>query len=510
MTKLRDYQVRAVNMLYKKLREGKKKLLWVMPTGAGKSTVTAFVAKQIYDSNKRLMFIVHSEELVKQFANRLKNQFGLYSGIVMAGHEPNYNMRIQSVSLMTAIRRKNLPEADAIFIDEAHRSKAKSYEKLIEKYPNAKIIGLTATPFRMDGKPLGDIYEDIVHPVRIQELIKKGFLVPSKPFVPSESVDMKGVKTVAGDYAKTEMYDKFRDNSIINGVVENYLKLAKGKKAIVFNVNVKHSIKTHQRFLDHGVASAHIDGTTNKQERRKLVQDFANGKVQVLNSVDIFKEGFDIPDTECVILNRATKSYALFVQMVGRGLRPAPEKKECIVIDHGMNHLRFGHVEHYDMMPFDLGKKMKKKDPAVKRCKKCSVILKAGVKVCPNCSYKMPEITREEKEKMSVESQGFVVLSKEASIMRKLQKIPNKDSDRIPLHYLRIAALSKGYNLGWAYHQAVKHPDFKKETASRKLVFGLLQLEEMKEGTYNLYLNLKRQRERLKKQGIEKPKVIQM
>jgi len=153
---------------------------------------------------------------------------------------------------------------------------------------------------------------------------------------------------------------------------------------------------------------------------------------------------------------------------------------------------------------------MKKKAAGVKRCPKCHAIIKAGKMECGNCRYTFPKQQREIKEKMSVQSQGFVVLSKEASIMRKLQRIPNKNSEKIPLAYLRIAAIAKGYNLGWAYHQAKKHPEFKRDIANRKMVFGLLQLEEMKAGTYELYINLRKQRDELKKNGIEEPKLIEM
>jgi len=236
----------------------------------------------------------------------------------MAGIKAKRHLPVQVASIQTLVRRQ-LPDADIIFIDEAHRSKANTYKKVIEGYPNAIIVGLTATPFRADGQGLGDVYEDIVHPVKIRKLIEIGSLVPTKVFTALESVDMSDVRIIHGEYDNIEMQNRFTDSRVTSGVVQNYLKNAAGKKTICFNVNVEHSIEMNEIFNSHGIPSAHLDGTTDKAIRDQIVRDFSKGKYQILNNVGLFTEGFDVPDTECVILNRATKSIGLYVQMVGRG-----------------------------------------------------------------------------------------------------------------------------------------------------------------------------------------------
>jgi len=166
VTQLRDYQERAIQMLYQSIKEGNRRLVWCMPTGAGKSTVCSRFVKACVKNQKRVLFFVHSKELVQQFALRLSGQFHISSGIIMAGVTPNRSKLVQVASVQTLVRRE-APPADVVIIDETHRAKANTYRKVIEQYPDAIIIGLTATPFRGDGKGLSDIFETIVHPVKI-------------------------------------------------------------------------------------------------------------------------------------------------------------------------------------------------------------------------------------------------------------------------------------------------------------------------------------------------------
>lgn len=502
MVQLRDYQVRGIQELYDSIRNGSKRIAWVFPTGAGKSTITSRFVKACTKNNKRVLFFVHSKELVYQFSQRLMNQFHIPSGIIMAGVEPRRDRLVQVASVQTLVRRK-LPEADVVIIDETHRAKAKTYQKILAGYPNAIIIGLTATPFRADGKGLDDVFETIVHPVKIRELIKKGFLVGTENSIygPRESVNMDGVRTVAGDYDKKEMANRFSDIAITKGVVDNYKKHALGKKAIVFNVNVQHSKDMCDRFNAAGIPSAHLDGTTDKKERAQIISQFASGEIMVLHNVMLFTEGFDVPDTECVILNRATKSLAMYVQMVGRGLRPANDKSECVVLDHGENWLRHGFVEDYDSVPFSLkGVKKKKKDkePKAKKCPNCERARRYFETKCA-CGYEFP---RREKKVTFSEGTEFVAFDRDAMIVDRLLSVQytkafgSRATTKIPLSQLRIFALLRGYKTGWWYHTAIdegyvdvvkEHPD------SFRQVKFLVEMAETEAGTDELYKSIKKQ-----------------
>lgn len=512
MTKLRDYQTNCIKLLNESIRSGNKRIIACVPTGGGKSTIFSSYTKLCVKHRKKVLFMVHSKELVQQFAQRLSSQFNLGSGVIMSGVKPNRQKPVQVASVQTLVRR-NKPEADLVIIDECHRAKAKTYQKILEYYPDAIIVGLTATPFRSDGKPLGDIFQDIVHPIKIRELINRGFLVGTKVIAPAESVDMEGVKTVAGDFHKGQMMDKFNDGAITRGVVSNYLDRAKGKRAIVFNCSVQHSKEMHERFLANGVKSAHIDGETDKKDRAKIVEDFASGKIQVLNSINIFTEGFDIPATEVVILNRATKSEGLYVQMVGRGLRPSDGKDECLVLDHGGNTLRFGYVEDYDQGKFSLEGKKESSGKAMK-CKSCSVgIMKFKPKekkmVCQNCGNEYA--TNKKRTRKFSDECEFAVLDRDVVLVQRLVNMSNyKAKDKLPLSQLRLYQVVRGYKPGWWFHAALEHfDDIDKDTPDIwKILNYRLKLAEVEADTYHLYNDLKNQtNEKNKVQGQKRENI---
>lgn len=510
---LRDYQLRGIRMLNESIKAGHRKICWVFPTGAGKSTVTSAYVLKCVEHQKRVLFFVHSKELVQQFAERLYKQFGILSGVIMAGVQPRRHLPVQVASVQTLVRRE-LPEADIIFIDETHRAKASSYRKILENYPNAIVVGLTATPFRGDGKGLSDIFETIVHPIKIRELIERKFLVSTEVYVSKEAPDLTGVKTVRGDFDQAQLMERFSDTSVAKGVLDNYQKHAAGKKAIVFNLNVEHSKEMNSLFNEAGISSAHLDGTTPKAERERIVQDFAKGKYMVLHNIGVFTEGFDIPDTEVVILNRATQSKGLYVQMVGRGLRPVWEadysdwkkgesgylKPHCIVLDHGGNTIRHGFVEDYDGVPFSLEgiPKKKKKDEGdeeekVKICPNCMAANPPAAQTCRGCEEPFPKKIRETKFS---ESEEFIRLERSEMIVQRLMAIPYRDVRRqVPASQLRLYARIKGYKPYWyalkavqlGYVRGVKEdsPDL------MRIVNTILETEEIASGTYELYLNMK-------------------
>lgn len=451
--KLRDYQQKALNMVRSEIQSGHKRIIMCVPTGGGKSSITSSLVKMANAKGKKTLFMVHSKELVKQFADRLRNQMHVNSGVIMAGVTPSPQEMNQVASVQTLVRRAK-PEADIVIIDETHRAKAGTYEKILVCYPDAIIIGLTATPFRTDGKGLGDIFTSIVQPIRVRELIKRGFLVEAKCYIPLESVNTDGIKMRAGDYDKKELANLFDDVSLVSGVVENYLKFAKGKKAIAFHVNVDISKQVHEAFLKAGVRSAHLDGESDRSKRAQIVRDFAAGHYDVLNNCALFREGFDVPDTECVIMNTATKSLGMYVQCVGRGLRPAEGKDHCIVIDHGNNTIEHGFVEDYDLAPFLLNptKSKKGKIEKTKKCKMCFAVNPRFERVCVECGF---PFQAEEREVKMGESVSFVVADRDAVVMAMVEKI-NPNKKQVPPHLLRIVQNYKGYKKGWVAHKAIE------------------------------------------------------
>lgn len=477
------------------------RILAVLPTGAGKSTVFSRFVQICVRNRKRVLFFVHSRELVEQFAQRLMVQFEIPSGIILSGKPTNKKRAVQVASVQTLVRRE-LPPADVIIIDEAHRAKANTYTRILEKYQTAKVIGLTATPFRTDGKPLGDVFQKIIHPVKIGELIKMGFLVGTKVYTPKVSVDTSGIKTRQGDFDTSQLAERFMQDAVFTGVVENYKKHADGMKMVCFSINVKHSKTTCDVFNAAGIPSVHLDGKTPKNEREAAIRAFKAGKVKVLHNVNLFIEGFDVPDTDGVILNRATKSEMFYVQMVGRGLRPAEGKTHCIVLDHGENTMRHGFVEHYDEAPFSLGEKRETKN-RVKKCKAegCEQGYmrykgtRDGISMykCDCCGTEdnSPAARRDGRMQKIIDGQEFQLLEREVLIVDRFERMTWKTikKGRVPLSQLRILGKVKGYKNAWAAHFASEHgyldidpqsPTFYKECYFR------MKVAEMEAGTREL------------------------
>lgn len=515
MTTLRDYQKQGHDMLNEAIISGFKRICWVFPTGAGKSTICADYVRKCLSGKKSVLFLVHKKELVEQFADRLRVQFDIPSGIIMAGVKPNPKRKVQVASVMSLIRREK-PKADIIFIDECHHAKANSYQKIIEHYPNAIVVGLTATPFRSDGKLLTDVFDTIVHPIKIRKLIKENYLVSAKTFVPIEEVNLDGLKTKGNDYDNDDAAIRFMDTGIKEAVAKAYLKDAKGMKSICFNQNVEHSIKMCAYFNSIGIRSSHIDGKTKKTEREKILKDFREGNIMVLHNYGIVTEGFDVPDCECVILNRATKSKGLWVQMVGRGLRTKEGKKHCILIDAGKNHDRFGFVEDYDLDNFT---EECKKVKGVK-CEKCNCIMRVkDVRIinelcehtgiykekkeitylCENCGNEKTKQVDTGKKKKKVNVAGvteFVLLERDAVMLERIKKMTYNRVKKgtAPKSWLRIYNLIKGYKKGWYFHAAIEHGyvDVKKEdNLAWKAVNFELKCAEMEADLYRIYQKLK-------------------
>lgn len=442
MQKLREYQERSIAELRQCFKKGKKRVVVVLPTGSGKTSVAAGIAYNAKAYNKKIIFLAHRQELVYQAHTRFA-QWGINAGIIMPPHK-NYGHTVNIASIQTLIRREHY-DADIVFVDECHHVNSKSYMTILKRYPNAYVIGLTATPFRTDGKPLGDIFHDIITPINTKELIDLKYLVPPKYY--GHKKDFRYIKTKMGEYDNKELFDAFDKSQLYGEVVSEFKRLGTGK-AIVFNVNIVHSSKTCEAFRNAGYSAAHLDHETKDDERKQILSDFASGKYQILCNVSLFTEGYDLPDINTVILNRATKSKCLFMQMIGRGLRPAEGKENCIVIDHGGNVYEHGMVE--DDIVYDIFKKKskaKKQTPDeirdnAKQCPACMTLVSIRCVKCPHCEYEFPLPEPVETELEEIKTTKII-------IPPHLRKRWSEMTDKELTEFAEI----KNYKKGWIWHQ---------------------------------------------------------
>ena len=394
--KLRDYQLATVAGVREQMAAGHKRILVVIPTGGGKTTIGGFMVQGTVARGGRVLWLAHRKELVEQAHERIsdgRTGFGLKAGVMMAGHPPRRAHAVQVASIATLIRR-DIPAARVVVVDEAHHSVSAGFLKVLDQYPDAVVIGLTATPYRLDGRGLGDVYTALVAPVSIADLQAEGYLTPVRYFGTRKDLEPKldQVKSIGGDYDPAALFKQFDTRTLYDGVVANYRRFANASRAIVFNVNVEHSLKVCQAFRDAGIAACHVDGETPRHERETVLTAFRRGEFEVLCNVNILTEGFDLPAIETVILNRATKSKSLYLQMVGRGLRPAPGKTACTVIDQGGNVRHFGPVEHPEEHALELSAAKKNANgatnaPPMKSCPQCERLDLLFVKVCSECGH---------------------------------------------------------------------------------------------------------------------------
>lgn len=474
LPQLRDYQEEVVQGVRDAILAGHRKILVAVPTGGGKTTIAGHMIHGSLGNGRRSLFLAHRKELVEQCYDRLtceQRGFGLKydTGLIMAGCPPRRRKPVQVASLQTLIRRE-LPQSHLVFVDEAHHSLSASFLQLLEQYQaaGAIIIGLTATPYRLDGRGLGDVYDVIVAPVSVGDLIGRGYLTPVRYYGTRKDLEpvTEDVKVRAGEFDAAQLYAKFDKRELYDGVVQNYLRFAEASKAIVFNVNVEHSLKVVAAFRAAGIGAEHVDGETPRGERERILHDFRNGAFEVLCNVNILTEGFDLPAIETVILNRATKSKSLYLQMVGRGLRPSPGKSHCVVIDQGGNVRQFGPVEapqeyvlEYTAPKGSKGSGAGQGAPPMKECPACEQLLLVQVRECGGCGHQFEASHQQLKQEDFLELTDFLPATVKAKPVTPAH-LRKRFTDMTEAELREFQEL-KGYKPGWVYAQLQRRTEGK-------------------------------------------------
>lgn len=389
MLKLRPYQEQLIDDARQALRS-KRKILLQAPTGSGKTAITVFMMSRAAEQGKKAMFIVHQNELLSQTSRALWQQ-KLEHGMIASGKVIS-QLPVQVASVQTLVNRLPLViKPDLIIIDEAHRSAASTYQKVLDYYPDAMVIGLTATPERTDGKGLNDLFNGIVTGPTIKQLMDDGFLCRYEIFAPKIEADFSTVKTTAGDYNKGQLAEALDKPTITGDAVRHYQQLTPGKRCVVMCATIKHAEHVAERYNDAGVPAVSIDGGMTNQQREAVINKFAAGEIKVICNVQLLIEGVDIPAIEVVQWLRPTKSLIVFMQGNGRGLRPAPGKEKLIILDHVENWQRHGLPCDDREWSLEGKKKSSRKkqndepDVNVQQCKTCFAVFLPGPDKCPYC-----------------------------------------------------------------------------------------------------------------------------
>lgn len=448
---LRPYQEEAVSRLRASYGSGKRAPLFVLPTGGGKTFVFTYVGNKAVERGNRVGILVHRQELLLQ-ASRSLQAMGVRHGLI----SPLFNMNsepVQVASVQTLLQRlkRHVIPFDLLIVDEAHHAVAGTWRKIIDHYPNAKILGVTATPIRSDGQGLSEMFDDLIVGVSMATLIEMGYLVRPIVYAPPTAVDLSGVRKRGGDYDAKQLSERMDKPTITGSAVEHYKRLCPGKPAIAFCASVAHAQHVADQFRLAGFNAVSLDGTMSDTDRKAAIDGLANGKIHVLTSCDIVSEGTDIPVVEAAILLRPTQSTSLYLQQVGRALRSAPGKTHAIILDHVGNVLRHGMPEeHRDWTLDGIAKPTaandNEKPMALKQCERCYAVFKPSP-VCPQCGH--VHVT---KEKTIAETDGELEQVDPAKIEAMRREQRREVGKARTLEDLQRIAKERGYSKGWAFH----------------------------------------------------------
>jgi DNA repair protein RadD len=453
MLQLRPYQLELVDNIRQSFIDGKKSPLAVLPTGGGKTVVFSHIAANTSARSKKVLILVHRVELLRQTSSALLKA-GVNHGLVNPKFTPSLHQAVQVASVQTLIKRLHLfKHFDLIVIDEAHHATAGSWKKILEHFPMARRLGVTATPCRNDGTGLNDMFDELIIGPQITELIDMGFLTKPIVYAPKRRLNLSGIRMKMGDYDKEELLKRMDKPHITGSAVEHYNRLCPGTPAVAFCVSVEHARHVALQFKQAGFRAEAVDGSLDDNTRKNLLAGLGCGKVDVITSCDIISEGTDIPAIGCAILLRPTASTGLFLQQVGRALRVVDGKEHAYILDHVGNVLMHGMPDQEREWSLEGTKKKKRtkedQDIAelkVKQCTKCYAV-HATAPVCPHCGFVYEADTR----KLQVLDGELEQISQEqAQIINKQKKIEVARAGS--LEELQRIAKDRGYHYGWAEH----------------------------------------------------------
>lgn len=400
IAQLRPYQLAAIALIRSAIKDGHRRILLQLPTGAGKTLTAAAMLASGLEKGTRSMFVAHRLELIDQTVATFARLGILAIGVIRATDPRRDSAQpIQVASIQTLARRDSPKGIAVVFIDEAHRSCSPTYVKhIFETFPDAVIVGLSATPCRTDGRPLGQWYTKLIQGsdfgATYSALIAAKHLVAPLVYSLPLLADMTTVRTTSGDYNAADLEAAVNKSALIGDVVREWKAKGNGLRTVAFAVSVAHSLALVDMFREAGVRAEHLDGTTPEGERRAILARLASGDTTLVSNVGVLCEGWDLPACKCLVLARPTKSLALYMQMGGRILRPW-EGVTPIILDHGgnvdrvVNGEKMG-VPHQDREWSLSGRPKKVGTRPVVTCRSCFAVYSPSQRACPHCGGERP------------------------------------------------------------------------------------------------------------------------
>ncbi len=451
MITLRPYQIDIVANLRAAYAQGARAPLLVSPTGSGKTRILAHMAQSAEKRGKRVAVICHRVELVDQIVEALRD-CDVVPDVVAAGFRRRTSRTHAPVvvaSVQTLARRlDSFAPPTLIIVDEAHHVSAGSqWSAILRAFPEAKHLGVTATPLRLDGRGLGAHFDRLVIGPTVRELTDLGFLAPARVFAPP-TVDTSGLHIRAGEFKHEESEALMDTPSITGDALAHYRKHTPDKPALVFCTSVAHAHHVAERFRTENISAVALDGKTDPQIRRMAIRDFREGRITVLTNCDLFGEGLDLVGCHVGIMLRPTASLGLWLQQCGRILRPCPGKRHAVILDHVNNAARHGLPDENREweLTHDAERKARAPPPGIRVCPKCFAASPARSLVCGDCGAPFEMKPRQDIE----EKEGELIELTPEEIARKRER--REQGRSRTLAELEAFAKMKNYAPGWAEH----------------------------------------------------------
>lgn len=439
MIQLRDYQIELIDGVYQSMSKGNKNIMVQSPAGSGKSVTMSEIARRATDKGNNVLFVVHRRELVEQIR-----------GTFIAN---NVDMQLCHVGMVQTVsnqlKRNKVTEPSLILVDEGHHALARTYQNIFEEFPNAYVLSFTATPWRMSNKGFTEVFTDLILGKSVKWLIDNNRLAPFKYYSVNLLQNIQMKHNATGEFSNASIEEAMQ-KTIFGDVIENYQKFAEGKKTIVYTHSVEMSKTVADKFNSNGYKAMQVDGKTPKDERELAMKLFRSGEIKILVNAELYGEGVDVPDCECVILLRPTESLTLFIQQTMRAMRYQPNK-QAIIIDHVGNYSRHGlpDTEHNWLEHFEgTSKKSNQSDSIpVKECESCYAVVASAYTVCPVCGEEFP---KEDPTEYQIDESRELEEITEDNIIRLNFKEPKDCKNMEELYQL---AKDRNYKPGWAYYQ---------------------------------------------------------
>ena len=456
---LRPYQQDGVNQIRSRFSAGDRNVLYQLPTGGGKTVVFSHITEGAARKGNRVYILAHRAELVRQSSDSL-HDIGVHHGVIAPGYSPDPLALVQVASVQTLAKRLNrIIPPQLIIVDEAHHATRKTkWGQVIDHFSgSARVIGVTATPVRLSGEGLGrgkdGFFDSMITGPSVAELIEQGHLARPAVFCPPVGADLSNLRMTAGEFNKGQLKEVMDKPTITGCAVGHYRSIVQGAPAIAFCASVEHAEHLAEQFRSAGYTAASIYSKLHPLERKRRIADLGSGVLNVLTSCEVISEGTDIPRVVAAILLRPTASLGLYMQQVGRVLRPFPGKSHSIVLDHVMNTYRHGFVDDPREWTLDASRKGQKsqqeRELAGRQCMACYAF-HAPAPVCPMCGEVYPVKSREIKEVdgelQELDRERWQKIEEERA--RKQERIETWRAGSY--EELKAIEIKRGYKKGWA------------------------------------------------------------